>query len=221
MPEMNDKQVKRLTMLKEMTAKLYSQTDQVLIAASRVMECGNGKNIGGVFDRTRQGYVVVLQQNALVSYLIMGLTRLHDTASGDRACIPQAFVLLESRDVRALLLEEEGPRLKERYGEPEAHIGDLEKRWAQVRSGGLAAWLKTIRDMRDVELAHNMPWRPIPDKPTYDALLNSIDATLPIVEGLADITGVNLNTFNGVAEVWDMRAHLYWDALMKGGLDHE
>lgn len=208
-------------MFKEMTGRLYAQADQVLIAASRVMERGNEKNVGDVFDRTHQGYVVVLQQNALVSYLIMGLTRLHDSASGDRACIPQAFVLLESRDVRALLLEKEGPRLEKQYGDPEAHICALKKRWAQVQSGDLAVWLKTIRDMRDSELAHNMPWRPIADKATYDALFDTIDATLPIVEGLADVSGVNLNTFNGVAEIWDMRADLYWDALIKGGLDQE
>lgn len=218
---MNDKQAKRLTMLKEMSKTLYSQTDQVLIAASRIMECGNKKKIGDVFDRTHQGYVVVLQQNALVSYLIMGLTRLHDKASGDRACIPQAFVLLEDKAVRARLLEEEGDRLKAQYGDPEAHIRDLEKRWAQAQSGDLTSWLNMIRDMRDSKLAHNMPWRPIQDKPTYDALFNSIDATLPIVEGLANVTGVNTNSFNGVAEIWDMRADLYWNALMKGGLDRE
>ena len=56
---------------------------------------------------------------------------------------------------------------------------------------------------------------------TYDALFNSIDATLPIVEGLASVTGVNTNSFNGVPEIWDMRAELYWDALIKGGLDLE
>jgi len=71
--------------------------------------------------------VVVLQQNALVSYLIMGLTRLHDSASGDRACIPQAFVLLGDKAGRASLLEVEGERLKAQYGDPEAHVSDLER----------------------------------------------------------------------------------------------
>ena len=214
---------RNLSILEQMSARLYSQTDQVLIAASRIMESGNKKDIGEVFvfDNTHQGYVVVLQQNALISYLIMGLTRLYDKASGDRTCIPQAFVLLGDKAVRALLLEKEGDRLKAEYGDPEAHIRTLERNWEKERSGDLGGWLKSIRGMRDSELAHNMPRRPVPVKPTYDALFNSIDATLPIVAGLANITGAKTGGFNGVAEIWDMRADHYWGSLIRGGTDPE
>ena len=138
---------------------------------------------------------------ALLQRAIMSLMRLHDKASRDRNCLSRAFKILDEQAVVDLLSQTGGNAER---------LGAAIESWKNTNNDCV---LEKLRNLRDGELAHDIPILSKSSKPTLDELRSAISDTLEVVENLAAGTGVVCVSFSAIREVWKPKAASYWEYL--------
>lgn len=207
----------RVQSLKEVAKHCYNEIETGL-AIERILEIGNAKPLGQIFDHTQAVHIILQVRWAFVCQLTLLLMRLHDGPGNDRKTLPQAFALLGANDLQQKLVEDAGPRYARREMTPTLELEKLNRLWAAFPGSPAARGLTTLRHARNNELAHALTVS-IPDaeRPTYADMFDLLHASAEVIAILADLAGIVMIRFNGTQGIWGARASRFYDALIAGG----